>query len=95
MGIAARAFVMSRLPSAAIPTGSWPRALRLPLACAYLSLGQTKFLELVEVGRLPAGIKIDGITCWDRIDLDSAFEDLKAAAGEKPNSFDAVLGLGR
>jgi predicted DNA-binding transcriptional regulator AlpA len=78
-----------------IPYGSWPRAMRLPLACAYLSLGQTKFLQLVQTGRLPQGVKIDGITCWDRIDLDAAFEDLKQAAEERPNSFDTVLGLGQ
>jgi hypothetical protein len=76
-----------------IPPGSWPRAMRLPLACAYLDIGQTKFLELVEAGRMPRASKIDGITLWDRVDLDSAFEELKQASAEKPNSFDAVLGM--
>ena len=79
---------------AAIPPGSWPRGLRLPVAAAYLGIGQTKFLELVESGRLPAAVHIDGITVWDRVDLDLAFEELKAADA-KPNSFDAVLGLGQ
>ena len=77
-----------------IPAGAWPRALRLESACAYVSMGKTKFLALVESGRMPASIKIDGITCWDRVDLDSAFEELKEAATARPNSFDAVLGTG-
>ena len=75
-----------------VPSGAWPRALRLEAACGYVSMGKTKFLELVESGRMPAPVHIDGITCWDRVDLDCAFEELKELGAARPNSFDAVLG---
>jgi excisionase family DNA binding protein len=73
--------------------GAWPRALRLTAAAEYLGIGKTKFLELVENGRLPRPIAVDGMRLWDRFDLDDAFERFKAEADAPPNSFDTVLGL--
>jgi predicted DNA-binding transcriptional regulator AlpA len=69
-----------------------PRAMRADAAAAYLGMGKTKFLELVDSDRLPRAVAIDGIRVWDRLDLDEAFEDIKSSAGERPNSFDVILG---
>jgi predicted DNA-binding transcriptional regulator AlpA len=80
---------------AVIPSGSWPRGLRLDNAADYLGMGRTKFLELVDDGRLPRAIAVDGVRVWDRYDLDDAFEQFKSAANAPPNSFDAVLGMKR
>jgi predicted DNA-binding transcriptional regulator AlpA len=54
-----------------------PRLLRADRAAAYLDMGKSKFLELVNRGRLPKPVHIDGITSWDRRELDGAVEDLK------------------
>ena len=74
---------------------SWPRALRLANAAEYLGMGKTKFLELVDDGRLPRPVAIDGVRLLDRFDLDDAFEAFKSASDAPPNSFDAVLGMKR
>ena len=47
-------------------------------AAAYLGLGRTKFLELVENGRMPKPVRIEEeLPRWDRFDLDAAWDDLK------------------
>jgi predicted DNA-binding transcriptional regulator AlpA len=56
-----------------------PRAFRADRAAAYLAMSQSKFLALVEEGRMPPPVPIDGMMCWDRLELDGAFEDFKAA----------------
>jgi hypothetical protein len=66
-----------------------PRALRADAAAAYLGMGKTKFLELVDGGRLPSAVAIDGIR---ELDLDEAFEELKSSMSERRNSFDMILG---
>jgi predicted DNA-binding transcriptional regulator AlpA len=70
-----------------------PRGLRAEQAATYLGMGMTKFLELVEAGRLPRPRAVDGMRIWDRCALDAAFDDF-AEHGDKgrPNSFDQVLG---
>ena len=73
-----------------------PRAMRAERAAAYLDMSRTKFLELVEAKRLPESKIIDGIRVWDRLELDSAFEDFpKRADGDnvagRRNSFDVIL----
>jgi hypothetical protein len=65
--------------------------MRADAAATYLGMGKTKFLELVDRGRLPRAIAVDGIRIWDRLDLDEAFEELKAKSAEPRNSFDAIL----
>ena len=52
-----------------------PRLLRADRAAAYLDMGKSKFLELVSQGRLPRPVRIDGITSWDRLELDGTVED--------------------
>jgi hypothetical protein len=63
-------------------------------AAAYYDLSRTKFLELVDAGRLPQPKIIDGIRVWDRLALDAAFNDFPERGEGRPNSFDAVLGRG-
>jgi predicted DNA-binding transcriptional regulator AlpA len=54
-----------------------PRTFRAERAAAYLAMGKSKFLELVDEGRLPRPVRIDGITTWDRLELDAAYEQMK------------------
>lgn len=72
----------------------YARGLRAERAAAYLGMGKTKFLELVDKGLLPRAVLIDGLRIWDRLDLDAAFEAAKEAAQDTPterNSFDNIL----
>ena len=70
-----------------------PRAMRADRAAAYLGISKSKFLELVNWGRLPKPLKIDEITSWDRFDLDAAYESMKDQ-GERPNPIEAHYGIG-
>jgi hypothetical protein len=65
-------------------------------AAAYLDMSRSKFLELVEAQRLPKPKIIDGIRVWDRLSLDTAFDDFPDRGdGDnltgRRNSFDDVL----
>jgi predicted DNA-binding transcriptional regulator AlpA len=60
-----------------------PRAFRADRACAYLGMGKSKFLSLVDQGRLPKPVRIDGMTTWDRLELDAAYEAMKQEETEK------------
>lgn len=56
-----------------------PRGMDANRATAYLGLSPTKFLEMVQVGRMPKPVRIEAeLPRWDRHDLDAVFEDLKA-----------------
>jgi hypothetical protein len=72
--------------SAAWPTSRSRRSLS--------RLGRSKFLQLVDEGRLPKAKKIDGMSIWDRHELDAVFESFAATQvdGGRPNSFDNILG---
>jgi predicted DNA-binding transcriptional regulator AlpA len=67
--------------------------MRVERAAGYLDISPSKFLQLVNEGKLPPPFKIDRVTMWDRLELDAAFESLKAAVPERPNTVDMVLGL--
>jgi predicted DNA-binding transcriptional regulator AlpA len=55
-----------------------PRGMDADRAAAYLGIGRTKFLEMVEQGRMPKPVRIEeGMPRWDRLDLDAAWDDLK------------------
>lgn len=54
-----------------------PRAFRADRAAAYLSMSTSTFLKLVEEGAMPKGIKVHGMTMWDRLELDAALDNLK------------------
>jgi hypothetical protein len=44
-------------------------------------MSRSAFLRLVDEGKMPPAIKIHKMSTWDRLDLDAAFEDLKAGDG--------------
>jgi len=71
-----------------------PRGMRAERAAAYVGIGRTKFLELVEKGVLPEPIEIDGMTLWDRLTLDAAFDNLQNQP-QRRNSFDVITGMGK
>jgi hypothetical protein len=54
-----------------------PRLMAGDRAAAYVGFGLTKFLEFVAEGIMPAAIDVDGNPRWDRLELDSAVENLK------------------
>jgi predicted DNA-binding transcriptional regulator AlpA len=68
-----------------------PRAMRLEQAAAYLSISPTSFLRLVEEGALPPAIKKHAMSLWDRIDLDAAFDDWKAAGANTKTTAHDIL----
>lgn len=68
-----------------------PRAMRADNAAAYLGMGKTKFLELVDKGVIPKAIEIDGVRIWDRFDLDAVLEAAKENATSDRNSFDKIM----
>jgi hypothetical protein len=55
------------------------RGFRQVEATRYVGVSPTKFLEMVRDGRMPSGFFIDSCRIWDIVDLDRAFDDLKAA----------------
>jgi predicted DNA-binding transcriptional regulator AlpA len=73
-----------------------PRAMKAERAAAYLDMSRSKFLELVEQGRLPKPKVIDGIRVWDRLAIETAFNNFPDhndddSVGGRPNTFDALL----
>lgn len=52
------------------------RGLRREDAARYLGLSPTKFLRMVEDGRLPKPKRIDGCVIWDSRLLEAAWDDL-------------------
>jgi predicted DNA-binding transcriptional regulator AlpA len=70
--------------------------MRLDRAAAYLGMGSTLFLELVEQKVLPKPTRIRGMVVWDRLDLDAAFENLKGLGNDyepRENTVDRLLGI--
>jgi len=72
-----------------------PRAMRAERAAAYLAMSTSKFLQLVEEGRLPQPIRIDGIVSWDRFELDAAYDNFKDDNPPRRNTVDEALGIKR
>jgi hypothetical protein len=73
-----------------------PRAMKAERAAAYLDMSRSKFLELVDAQRLPKPKIIDGIRVWDRLALDTAFNDFPDrddgdSVDARRNTFDEVL----
>lgn len=65
----------------------WPRRLKAPLAAAYLSLSESKFLHGVEHGRYPEPHRDGGNIFWDRMALDRYVDSFTTPAnddGEDP-----------
>jgi hypothetical protein len=70
-----------------------PRGLRADDAAAYLGMGKTKFLELVDKGMIPRAFTIDTIKIRDRPDLDAVIDAAKADTPTEQNGFDKIMGL--
>lgn len=74
------------------PIAWTPRGMNRDEAAYYVGVGTTKFDELVEDGRMPAGKRVDGRVIWDRVQLDMAFTEL----GSRPrNVLDDALKAAR
>jgi predicted DNA-binding transcriptional regulator AlpA len=69
------------------------RGLRAPAAAAYLGMGTSKFLDMVSKGRLARPMRVDGMTIWDRYDLDADIERLKTQVDERPNPIEEHYGI--
>lgn len=65
-----------------------PRLLRAERAAAYLAMGTTTFLRLVEIGELPKPKRIKGIVAWDRLMLDAYVDD---TSDDTANSVERIL----
>ena len=61
-----------------------PRGLQREEAAAYIGVGTSKFDQMVADGRMPPPKLIDSRRVWDRLRLDSAFEDLPDKAIVNP-----------
>ncbi|KWV59649.1 hypothetical protein AS156_30865 [Bradyrhizobium macuxiense] len=68
--------------------------MRAERAAAYLDLSKSTFLRLVEDGVMPQPIRIKGVVCWDRLDLDAAFEGFKGIDQSSENTMHKLLGMG-
>lgn len=65
-----------------------PRMMRLTRVAAYLDVSPSTFLRMVEEGTMPKPVIHSGVRMWDRIDIDSAIEDMKE---EPTNTYDKVM----
>jgi predicted DNA-binding transcriptional regulator AlpA len=54
-----------------------PRGLSRVDSAGYIGISPSKFDQMVDDGRMPKPIRIDGRVLWDRRDLDEAFDALK------------------
>jgi predicted DNA-binding transcriptional regulator AlpA len=59
-----------------LPLSLAPRGLSRVQAAEYIGVGVTKFDEMVDDGRMPRPKRVDGRLVWDRVKLDSAFDEL-------------------
>jgi predicted DNA-binding transcriptional regulator AlpA len=69
-----------------------PRGMRADRAAAYLGMSTSSFLRLVGT-KMPNGVEIGGMTIWDRLELDAAFENLKNPEPTSENSMHKILGI--
>jgi predicted DNA-binding transcriptional regulator AlpA len=73
-----------------LPPSLAPRGLSRLQSAEYIGVGGTKFDEMVADGRMPAPVKIDGRTVWDRAKIDEAFAALSETAGPQGNPWDKL-----
>jgi predicted DNA-binding transcriptional regulator AlpA len=60
------------------------RGMNRTQSADYIGVSASKFDMMVRDGRMPKPIPIDGRKVWDKIELDEAFEALKAEPSENP-----------
>lgn len=69
-----------------------PRGMRADRAAAYLGMSRTEFLKLVDDNKMPKPTKVAGMSIWDRLELDLAFEEWRDRSDtESQNPFDEAL----
>lgn len=70
---------------------SLPRfAMRREEAAASVAVSPTKWDQWVSDGRMPKGVKIDGVVLWDTAQVLEAWEQLRDGQFSK-NAFDSVV----
>lgn len=74
-------------PVLTIPSQCPRRGLKREEAALYVGLGATKFMALVEDGRMPRPKRIDGRVVWDIRSLDLAFDSLPDESSAPVNSW--------
>lgn len=67
-----------------------PRLMRAERAAAYLGMGVTLFLQLVNEGKIAKPRRIKGMVAWDRLKLDAFVEDAEDDAAPM-NTVDEIL----
>jgi len=73
-----------------LPPSLAPRGLSRLQSAEYIGVGGTKFDEMVADGRMPAPVKIDGRTVWDRAKIDEAFAALSESAASGKSGWDRL-----
>ena len=63
-----------------------PLGLSRNQAAAYLGISATKFDQLVQDGRMPCPVQLDGRVIWHRLELVEAFEALPRRAANCDNN---------
>ncbi len=71
-------------PGEVLPSSLPPRGLSRVQSAAYISVGPTKYDEMVADGRMPKPKRIDGRTVWDRLEIDEAFAGLPSDKDANP-----------
>jgi predicted DNA-binding transcriptional regulator AlpA len=71
-----------------LPANLPPRGLSREESAAYVGVGTTKFDEMVDDGRMPKPVRIDGRNIWDRRALDQSFDAL--GTSESVNPWDQI-----
>jgi predicted DNA-binding transcriptional regulator AlpA len=60
-----------------------PRGLRREQAAAYVGVSPSHFDKWIAENRMPKGAQIGGVTLWDRLAIDEAFNCLFDAPAPK------------
>jgi predicted DNA-binding transcriptional regulator AlpA len=70
-----------------------PRGMRANRAAAYLGMSTSSFNRLVDDKLMPSGKPIGGMVIWDRLELETAFENLNKPDDDSGNSMHKFLGI--
>ena len=70
-----------------------PRGMRIARAAAWVGMSERMFLDMVKEGVMPKPMRVKGMTIWDRLELDAAFDRLKPDDQEpgRPNPWDQIF----
>lgn len=71
-----------------LPPSLPPRGLSREVAAAMISIGVSKFDQMVGDGRMPPPKRIDGRKVWDRLAVEAAFSALPEDDETAPNTWD-------